>query len=366
MEYFKHGIIGCMSLSPTVDTDNEEAVQHSAKIDKFLKSEKKSMARTTKILLLGAGESGKSTIIKQMRILYSGGFSEDERCQTRVVIYSSIVIAFKIVLGIMSAENIDFEIERAKSSANFIDKIQPDMNIDRPFLDVCNAMKDLWKDPGVQKAIARSRRHALHDNLLYFYNSIDRISAPGWLPDNQDMLQARLRTTGISESFFGLGCINWRMIDVGGQRSERRKWIHCFEDVGCLIFVVALSGYDQSLVEDQNANQMHEAMMLFDPLANGKWFKRKPIILFLNKIDLFKEKLVVSPLSQYFPDFTGSNIDFGAAAGYFTNRFHGINRTRDREIYVHYTNATDSTLLKATMDSVQDMIIQKNLCSLNL
>lgn len=90
--------------------------------------------------------------------------------------------------------------------------------------------------------------------MIYsFYDSLDRIFKPGWLPDNQDMLQARLRTTGITETLFELGQMNFRMMDVGGQRSERKKWIHCFEGVQCLLFMVALSGYDQCLVEDQNA-----------------------------------------------------------------------------------------------------------------
>lgn len=76
---------------------------------------------------------------------------------------------------------------------------------------------------------------------------------PNWMPDNQDMLHARLRTTGITETLFEMREINFRMMDVGGQRSERKKWIHCFEGVQCLLFMVALSGYDQCLVEDQNA-----------------------------------------------------------------------------------------------------------------
>jgi guanine nucleotide-binding protein subunit alpha, other len=151
------------------------------------------------------------------------------------------------------------------------------------------------------------------------------------------------------------------MMDVGGQRSERKKWIHCFEGVQCLLFMAALSGYDQCLVEDVNANQMHEAFMLFESLVNGEWFKDKPIILFLNKIDLFREKIKKSPISAHFPDYTGGNADEEAAKTYFANRFKAINRNSSREIYINFTNATDTNLLKVTMADVQDMLIQKNL-----
>ena len=57
---------------------------------------------------------------------------------------------------------------------------------------------------------------------------------------------------GITETIFDLGQLTYRMFDVGGQRSERKKWIHCFENVTCLLFLVAISGYDQCLVEDKD------------------------------------------------------------------------------------------------------------------
>ena len=97
------------------------------------------------------------------------------------------------------------------------------------------------------------RRFVANIPFPSYFDSLDRLFTPGWLPDNQDMLQARLRSTGITETLFELGQMNFRMMDVGGQRSERKKWIHCFEGVQCLLFMVALSGYDQCLVEDQSA-----------------------------------------------------------------------------------------------------------------
>jgi len=111
---------------------------------------------------------------------------------------------------------------------------------------------------------------------------------------------------------------------------------------------------------------MQEAIMLFESIVNTSWFKRSSIILFLNKVDLFKEKLEVSPVKDYFPDFQGANNDFDAACQFFADKFRDLNRNREKEIYIHFTNATDTNLLKVTMQSVQDMIIQNNLNNLIL
>jgi len=176
-----------------------------------------------------------------------------------------------------------------------------------------------------------------------------------------------LRTTGITETVFDLGQLTYRMFDVGGQRSERKKWIHCFENVNCLLFLVAISGYDQCLVEDKDGNQMNEALMLWESIANSHWFAKSALILFLNKIDLFREKLPRSPITAHgFTDYHGPPDDDKQASKYFMDKFRALNRNPDKEIYGHFTNATDTNLLKITMNSVQDMIIQRNLKQLIL
>ena len=97
-----------------------------------------------------------------------------------------------------------------------------------------------------------------------------------------------------------------------------------------------------------------------------QWFRKSSIILFLNKTDLFKEKLAEKPIRHYFPDYTGADDDYSAGCNYFSKKFRSLNRTEGREVYVHFTNATDTNLLKITMLSVQDTVVQHNLNSLIL
>lgn len=111
---------------------------------------------------------------------------------------------------------------------------------------------------------------------------------------------------------------------------------------------------------------MQEALMLFESIANSQWFTKSALILFLNKMDLFRDKIATSPIPQYFPDYTGDPTDPKVAGTFFKEKFRGLNRNPQKDIYTHFTNATDTNLLKITMTSVQDMIIQRNLHQLIL
>jgi guanine nucleotide-binding protein G(o) subunit alpha len=200
--------------------------------------------------------------------------------------------------------------------------------------ELLDAMKKLWSDNGVQQCFNRSNEYQLNDSAKYFLDKLDEIGSAQYLPSTQDILRTRVKTTGIVEinfTFKGQSAadahvdrraslssfvdLNFRVFDVGGQRSERKKWIHCFEDVTAIIFIVALSEYDQVgeerrtplthaslvvclqvLVEDETTNRMHESLRLFDSICNNKWFVNTSIILFLNKKDLFSEKITRSSL----------------------------------------------------------------------
>lgn len=86
-------------------------------------------------------------------------------------------------------------------------------------------------------------------------------------PTEEDILMTRVRTTGIVLTEFQEGPYSYTIVDVGGQRSERRKWIHCFDDVKAIIFLVGLSGYHQVMFEDNSQLMLLESLTLFQDIV---------------------------------------------------------------------------------------------------
>lgn len=95
-------------------------------------------------------------------------------------------------------------------------------------------------------------------------------------------------------------------MDVGGQRNERKKWIHCFEDVTAVIFFVDTAAYNLTLLEDSRVNRLLESLALFEEICNCKYFTETPMILFLNKSDLLKQKIAKVDLGEFFDDYKGT------------------------------------------------------------
>ena len=105
---------------------------------------------------------------------------------------------------------------------------------------------------------------------------------------------------------------------------------------------------------------MHESIMLFEKLINSRWFKDTPFILFLNKVDLFEEKVKREPIRKYFPDYPGKVGDEKAGIKYFEKLFLSLNRS-NKPIYVKQTCATDTETMKFVLSAVTDLVVQQQL-----
>uniref|UniRef100_A0A2P2HYG0 Guanine nucleotide-binding protein subunit alpha n=1 Tax=Hirondellea gigas TaxID=1518452 RepID=A0A2P2HYG0_9CRUS len=347
---------------------SEEAKEQkriNQEIERQLRRDKRDARRELKLLLLGTGESGKSTFIKQMRIIHGAGYSDDDKRGFIKLVYQNIFMAMQSMVEAMSLLAISYGDAQNQEYAELVkSKVYENVTtFEEPYT---TAIRSLWIDPGIQDCYDRRREYQLTDSAKYYLSSIDRISAPDYLPTEQDVLRVRAPTTGIIEYPFDLEEIRFRMVDVGGQRSERRKWIHCFENVTSIIFLVALSEYDQILFESDNENRMEESKALFKTIITYPWFQHSSIILFLNKKDLLEEKILHSHLVDYFPEYEGPMKDAIAAREFILRIFVDLNPDPEKIIYSHFTCATDTDNIRFVFAAVKDTILQLNLKEYNL
>ncbi|XP_051893526.1 guanine nucleotide-binding protein subunit alpha-11-like isoform X2 [Pristis pectinata] len=343
----------CCRCSCCLTEDEKVAFDINKKINQALQQQKKRRKRELKLLLLGTGESGKSTFIKQMRIIHGSGYSEEDRKAFAKLVYQNIITAMQSITRAMDTLNIQYQYQENKEHSQVIKELEAYKItiLERHHADI---IKSLWNDSGVRICYERRREYQLLDSTNYYLNDIDRIAASDYIPTDQDVLRVRVPTTGINE-----------IVDVGGQKSERRKWIHCFENVMSVIFLASLSEYDQVLEESENENRMRESLALFHFILKSKYFPTSSIILFLNKMDILKEKILTSHLADYFHEFKGSKGNAEAAMEFILHMYQREDE-QNRRIYHHFTCATDTENIRRVFMDVRDTILMKTLAELDL
>jgi len=373
--------MGCFGNTGQKSDAEEDKRRKEAnkKIEKQLQKDKQVYRATHRLLLLGAGESGKSTIVKQMRILHVDGFSPEEKRQKIEDIKKNIRDAILTITGAMSTLTPPVQLEHAENQerVDYIQDVvsQPDFEYTSEFYEHTEI---LWKDKGVQTCFERSNEYQLIDCAKYFLDRVSTVKRPDYTPTEQDILRCRVLTSGIFETRFQVDKVNFHMFDVGGQRDERRKWIQCFNDVTAIIFVTASSSYNMVLREDPNQNRLRESLELFRSIWNNRWLKTISVILFLNKQDLLAEKIKAgkSKLEDYFPDFARYQTPVDAVsepsddpefirAKYFIRdeflRSSTASGDGKHYCYPHFTCAVDTENIRRVFNDCRDIIQRMHL-----
>lgn len=184
-------------------------------------------------------------------------------------------------------------------------------------------MVQLWHDQNVKDVLKR-KKIRLEEVGGFFLNDLDRITALNYFPSDDDVLRARLKTVGVSEYKFemeintpgtGGAGTEWRIVDVGGGRSQRQTWVPFFDDVDAIIFLAPISAFDQVLAEDRSVNRLEDSVLLWKSLCSNPLLASVDLVLFLNKCDILEGKLKAGvKLAKYIKSYGERENDLESAS----------------------------------------------------
>ncbi|KAI0336827.1 G-alpha-domain-containing protein [Cubamyces sp. BRFM 1775] len=237
-------------------------------------------------------------------------------------------------------------------------------------------MITLWNDP-VIKALLRAQGIRMEDMPGFFLDSIARVTHPKYIPTDDDILRARLKTLGVSEHRFTIKEVfaggisrDLRIYDVGGHRSLVPAWAPFFDDMNAILFLAPLSGFDQVLAEDESVNRLEDSVLLWKSICSNQLLGKTNLILFLNKVDIFRAKLKAGiQFGQYIISYGNRPNDYDNTSAYMRRKFGQIHREyspQARTFYCHFTSVTDTKSTSSVLLDIQESIIFANLKSVSL
>lgn len=297
------------------------------------------LPKIIKMVVLGCENTGKSTIIRQLRLLNGEKFSEEEIEYFKNTIRNNTWSAYKRLIKAIEHEVVN------DCVINVI-KLTPDYQqliFSKDLVSNLEALKDFY--------LERSELNLL-DRDLYFMTETRRIFNNKYMPIEKDILYCKTETFGLSESKIQKCCQEWLLIDTCGRKEERKNWIHCFEKVHAVLYVIGLNEYVMN-------EKFNESIKLLSQLSSAVWFRRTPMILLLNKVDKFRDLINVIPLSTVFDnDDVGSNFDDNCD---FLKKYFNSFRPESEAIFTHFTCAIRRFSIELFSAKVSQIIISQNL-----
>jgi len=353
--------------SKNTDANGEVDLEKGAAnaVEQQLLEERLQSLYTFKILILGAGESGKSTVIKQLKLVHNTKLSPAQLTEDGNNLHQNIIDCFSAVCQAAKRFGVSLEDEQDEKTVSALSRYTGP----RIPVELAVELKHLYENPKFQEVYARRAEYWVLDAFSYYMKNFERIVAPDFQPSEEDSLMARVRTTGIVVSELESkvvkvnpddpASIKFQIVDVGGQRNERKKWMHCFDDVKAVLFVASLAGYNQVMYEDNAMNRMTEDLMLFEEMTKKDIFANTPFFLFLNKKDLFEVMIRDKPLSNaLFPEFKGGD-DVHASIAYIEQEFRKRLPPK-KDVLVQAVTSVWRRDIKAAFEEVKKSLIEKN------
>ncbi|KAJ3436033.1 guanine nucleotide-binding protein g(o) subunit alpha [Anaeramoeba flamelloides] len=319
------------------------------KIDNMLNDP--NQKKEVKILILGTGESGKSTFVKQIHLIHKDGFDTKTRQRFRVAIHFNLIKNLQDLIEGLPLIRKSVSKPLTEVAENFL-QLNPRTNFTSTIIDV---VESLWADKSIKKMYERRSLIQIPSSTNYFLDSLHRISKNDYLPNDNDIIMCRIPTTGINQVQFEDQGLQWSLIDVGGQRSERRKWIHHFDNVSIVFYVIALDEYDQALYENIEINRMTESLDLLSQTLGNQIFRKTPCFLVFNKLDLFQKKIKKVDLNVCFKKYKGGKNE-EKALNFIYKTFKKSISSKKRTVNCFSSIGTETENVSEVLQQIQESV----------
>eukprot|EP01083_Nonionella_stella_P110940 325027_1 len=390
-------------------------LEDELEFDEKMKEAQEMDKRTTNIILLGAMDTGKSTILRQMMAVFLGIDHKDFESLT-----SSIKNAVISYIKTLCTQSIELHQEQQTQSilshnqwavTGYIRncEFQNELNISDnevviqtciqyfgnnegqtfatqdltnlydyfntltyPFhldLDMAQKIKLLWADPGIKETFRLRYKYHLQENVHYFLDNVVDIAQEEYTPGFDDYMRFALPSTGFTEKVltsrvgaYGQWC--FRIVDVGGGRSERKKYLSSAstaDGFDMMVFVVALNEYNKTCFEDSSSNRLHESLSLFRRLCEDDNWNALRRIIILNKYDLFQETIVDTPITVCFDDFPTNDkspYDEEHVIAFIQSKFEECSKLEEHFIRA---NALDAENLEMVFEPIMKGLVHSKL-----
>jgi len=241
--------------------------------------------------------------------------------------------------------------------------------------DLLKKLKQIYNDPLVQTVIKDHSEQLTITHLSYFFEDIDRITAENYQPTSSDVLRCRQRTAGANSASVYIDKNYFEFFDIGGQKPERAKWEQILNEneFAAILYFVAADEFDVDDEEKEyERTKLEISKFIFSEMVNSNIIQEDvPVILFLNREDLFEKRLAdpegFQSFKKHFPDFTGT-VDKTQGLDFIRSQFLATIRDPEQSnpIRCHYTCALDTESMVVVWRCVREYLLKQALVDIGL
>uniref|UniRef100_A0A6B2L9N1 Uncharacterized protein n=1 Tax=Arcella intermedia TaxID=1963864 RepID=A0A6B2L9N1_9EUKA len=316
-------------------------------------------------MCLGIGGCGKTTFVRQMKVLHNIPWEEAELERYASTIRRVFTLAQIDIVWAAKKLNLEFS-EESKGLIEKLNELHKDREKSGLSPDSLPLLKSLWEDPISQEIVKKHPEMIGAIHISYFWQNVDRIIKDDYKPLEEDILRVRIRTAGAYSTVICIEKNYFEFFDVGGQKPERSKWEKVLQshEFSCILFFVACDEWDVMDEEKEyNYSKLEIGKIIFNEVLESNDVPEDiPIILFMNRSDMFQARFEKDEswesYKTTYPDYKGER-NYKDGINHIIKIFLDDAPKRKHPVRHYITNSLDKNSMAPVWKAVKEFVMQK-------